>query len=65
MANVTDSSNFHVSRSVNVSDMIVQRQIARKFNTKTFLPERKRESQYFQCNWKLEVDLQSMFYFMQ
>ena len=58
MANVTDSLNFYVSRPSNISGMLVHRQAAGKCNTKIFLPGRKREYQYFQYEWMLEVDLE-------
>ena len=41
MANVSDSSNFYVSRPANVSDMLLHRQVAGKCNTQIFAWEEK------------------------
>ena len=66
MANVTDSSNFYVSRSANVSDMHLHRQVAAKCNIKIFfLRGREREYQHLLYEWRLAVDLEKMFYLMQ
>ena len=59
VANVTDPSNFYVSRPVNVSDMLLHRQVAGKCNTKIFCLGGKGN-----IGAQLEVNLEHMFYFM-